>query len=145
MVRIELAEPINHWSDITELMRANWDETGFDWEFNPSQEMYQSAVNAGMMFSLAAFDEDKIVGYCTMAIVPHMHNPAVVYAANDALYVSKKYRGITGARLIKAAEVEAKRRGARYVSWHTRAGTPLAAVLERRGYIPADVVVTREL
>lgn len=145
MVRIELAQPKDHWPTIIELMQANWYETGFEFDFNPSQEMYQKAVDAGVMFSLAAFDGDTIVGYCTMLVTPHMHNPGVVFAANDALFVSKEYRGITGARLIKAAEDEAKRRGARYVSWHTRAGTQLAAVLERRGYIPADVVVMREL
>lgn len=144
MVRIELANPAEHMSAIKELMADNWAETGFDFEFNPSVEMYQRAVDLGLMFALAAFDGDRIVGYCTMMVAPHMHNPAVIAASNDALFVAKPYRGMTSARLIWAAEDEAKRRGATRVMWHTRAGTGLAEMLKRRGYSPADVVVERK-
>ena len=53
--------------------------------------------------------------------------------------------GTVAARLIAAAEAEAKRRGASRFCWHTRAGTGMAAMLERRGYRPADVVVFKEI
>ena len=145
MIRIELVDPAKYMSSIKELMNENWAETGFDFEFNPSVEMYQKAVDAGVMFALAAIDGEQIVGYCTMLVGPHMHNQDIIAASNDALYVTKAYRGMTSARLIKAAEEEAKRRGAIRVMWHTRAGTGLAAMLERRGYSPADVIVMKGL
>lgn len=146
MVRIELANPADHMDAIKQLMADNWAETGFDFDFNPSVEMYQRAVDQGVMFALAAFDGDRVIGYCTMMVAPHLHNPAVIAASNDALFLAKAYRnGMTAARLIKAAETEAKSRGASRVMWHTRAGTGLAAMLERRGYKPADVVVEKGL
>ena len=145
MVRITLADPAVYMQRITALMRDNWEETGFDFEFAPSVEMYQQAVANGVMFALAAIDGDDVIGYCTMAVTPHMHNPSMIVAANDALFVRKDRRGIVSARLITAAEDEAKRRGASRVLWHTRAGTGLASMLERRGYTPSDVVVMKEI
>jgi GNAT superfamily N-acetyltransferase len=145
MVRITLADPAVYMQRISALMLDNWEETGFDFEFAPSVEMYQQAVAKGVMFALAAVDGDDVIGYCTMAVTPHMHNPSVIVAANDALFVRKDRRGIVSARLIVAAEDEAKRRGASRVLWHTRAGTGLAHMLERRGYTPSDVVVMKEI
>lgn len=128
-----------------DLMADNWAETGFDFEFSPSVEMYQRAVSSGVMFALAAVDGEELIGYCTMVVSNHMHNPSVTFAASDALFVRKERRGVVSARLITAAEDEAKRRGATRVLWHTRAGTGLSRTLERRGYKPADVVVMKEI
>ena len=144
MSRISIVQPIDHMHEVVELMRDNWAETGFDFDFDPSPEHYQRIVNCDAMFAIAAFDDEQIVGYCTMVVTPHLHNPAVIVASNDALFVAKPYRnGLTAGRLIKAAEEESKRRGASKVLWHTRAGTGLAAMLERRGYEAADIVVMK--
>jgi GNAT superfamily N-acetyltransferase len=144
MVRISIVQPIEYMHKIVSLMRDNWDETGFDFEFNPSADAYQKVVDCNAMFVIAAFDGDDVIGYCTMIISPHLHNPDVIVASNDALFVAKPYRnGMTSGRLIKAAEDEAKRRGASKVLWHTRAGTSFAAMLERRGYQPSDIVVMK--
>lgn len=145
MVSIDLADPAVIMPAITSLMIENWSETGFDFEFRPSVDMYRSAVESGVMFALVVTLESEIIGYCTMMIHPHMHNPSVIMAGNDALFVKKQYRGIISARLIRAAEAESKKRGATRVLWHTRAGTPLADMLSRRGYKPADVVVMKEI
>lgn len=145
MVRIEIVNPAEYMLNVMPLLRDNWAETGFDFEFNPSVEAYQRLYDAGFLFALAAFDGDEIIGYCAMTVIPHMHNPDVVFASNDALYVRPDHRGITSVRLIKAAEVEAKQRGASRFLWHTRAGTPMAGMLERRGYKPVDVTVMKEI
>lgn len=145
MVRIDFADPAMVIPAITKLMVDNWEETGFDFEFRPSVDMYRHAVESGAMFVLVVCLENEIVGYCSMFVHPHMHNPKVIMAANDALFVKKEYRGIISGRLIRSAEAEAKKRGATRVLWHTRAGTALAAMLERRGYTAADVVVMKEI
>jgi GNAT superfamily N-acetyltransferase len=145
VIRFELVNRTDHMDSIRELMEANWAETGFDFPFNPSARMYQAAVDAGVMFVIMAFDGDSIVGYCSMLVHPHLHNPAMIMASNDALYVDPAYRGITGARLIRNAEQEAARRGATRVMWHTRAGTKLHSAMARRGYKPADIVMMKEI
>ena len=146
MAIIKLAQPKDLMPKITALMRENWNETGFGFDFNPAIEMYQAAVDAGLIFALEATgDNGEIVGYCTMMVTPHWHNPAVIIASNDALFVAKEHRGFISARLIIEAEKEAKKRGASRVLWHTRAGTGLAEMLRRRGYEDADVVVMKEI
>lgn len=108
--------------------------------------MYQRMFEAGIVFAVGAFKTDEIVGYCTVCVVPHMHNPSIVVASNDALFVAEAHRNGTAAgRLILTAEVEAKRRGASRFTWHCRAGTHLAVMLTRHGYEPIDNVVMKGL
>ena len=146
MAIIKLAQPKDLMPKITALMQKNWDETGFGFDFNPAMDLYQAGVDSGLIFVLVAIDVvGEIVGYCTMLVAPHWHNPAIIIASNDALFVAKEHRGFISARLIIEAEKEAKKRGASRVLWHTRAGTGLAKMLRRRGYEDADVVVMKEI
>lgn len=146
MVRIELADVATHFDSATDLMRANWAETGFDFPFAPSREFYERMQASGAWFAFAAMRDQQMVGYVSAAVTPHPFNPAVVFCASEALFVDPPYRPASvGVRLIHAAEQEGKRRGAHWMAWHCRAGTTLAAVLEQRGYTPADEVVMRRL
>ena len=92
----------------------------------------------GTMFAVAAL----------LAVIRIIRGPSIIdrMVASDALFVHPDYRGgSTGARLILEAERVATERGAMRMLWHTRAGTPLAAVLTRRGYEPADITVMKRL
>jgi GNAT superfamily N-acetyltransferase len=144
-VRYMLANPVEWMPRIRDIMSRNWSETGFQFAFNPSIEMYQRAVDAGIMFGMVALDGEQVIGYCTMMVSPTMHNPQVVIAANDALFVVPERRGIVSVRLMQAAEREAKLRGASMVCWHARAGTGMASMLARRGYAETDIVMTKEI
>lgn len=146
MLHFEIVNPAEYMPRIKAMLAENWAETGFDFDFAPDIGAYQRLYDLGICFAVAAYFEDFIVGYCTVTVVAHPHNPAVVIASNDALFVHPDMRkGLTAGRLIKAAEAEAKRRGAHKFSWHCRAGTPLADTLTRHGYEPVDVVVARSL
>jgi len=141
----------DYWDEALPLMHANWAETGFDFPFAPSRERYVRQQAAGFMFAIGAFAPEgiaeRLVGYSTAIVVAHPFNPdAVHYCCTDALFVQPEHRGsILAGRLLLATEREAKQRGATWISWHTRAGTPFAAMLERHGYAPGDVVVFKEL
>ncbi len=145
-MELRLVNPADWIDAIRSLLADNWAETGFDFELAPDVARYGALHDAGALFALAALDGDEVVGYCTAVVGAHLFNPAVLVASHDALFVARKWRGGTvAARLIAAAEAEAKRRGASRFCWHTRAGTGMAAMLERRGYRPADVVVFKEI
>ena len=146
MARVQVVNPAELIDKNRPLIQANWAETGFDFPFDPDVEAYGRLWDAGYAFAVAAFVGDEVVGYAVITVVPHPHNPAVIVAANDALFVAPAYRnGITSGRLILAAEAEAKRRGARKIVWHARAGTPLATMLQTHGYTPIDVCVGKDL
>lgn len=143
---LEIVNPAEWMPRIRPMLEANWAETGFDFPFDPDIEAYGQMYEAGLVFAVRAGFEGETVGYCTVLVTGHGHNPAVKFAANDGLYVSPAFRnGITAGRLIVKAEQEAKARGAQWFSWHCRAGTSLDEVLKARGYQPSDIVVTKEL
>ena len=146
MVKIAIVNPVDWIPKIKRLMDENWAETGFDFEFAPDIEMYARMYEVGFMFALAAFDDDVVVGYCTVTVIPHPYNQNVLMASNDALFVSPAYRkGTLTGRLMKTAESESKRRGANRFLWHCRAGTTFADVLVNHGYKPVDVILSKEI
>lgn len=146
MTTIAIVNPAEWMPKVADLLEANWAETGFDFPFSPDIDAYQRMFDAGVIFAVAAMDRDRVVGYCTVVVVPHMHNPSVVVASNDALFVVPEYRhGLVAGRLIVAAEAEAKRRGAQRFTWHCRAGTNLSDMLCKHGYMPVDNVVMKGL
>lgn len=127
------------------LARDNWQETGFGFPFAPSYAHYAAMEAAGLLVFVGAFDGDNLVGYCTAIVTGHPYNPDVIMANSDALFVAHDHRGgALPGRLIRFVEREAKARGATRMLWHARAGTPLASVMERRGYRPVDMIVMKE-
>lgn len=128
------------------LMQDNWRETGFDFEFAPSRQIYETAQANGVLLALGAFHNEELVGYATAVLTEHAFNPTVKMCLTDALFVSPAYRsGTLPGKLMLTVERIAKERGAKFVMWHTRAGTKLADVLRKRGYLDADTVVMKEL
>lgn len=149
MPRMRIAEVniAEHVDRCLALLDENWAETGFDFPLDPDRRQYIAAQEAGILFALAAFDGEEVVGYSTAFVSPHHFNPAVVMCHSDALFVARSHRDSSaGARLIAETERVARERGAHRMLWHTRAGTALADVLSSRpAYQPADVVVVKDL
>lgn len=144
-MRVAEIQIADNFEQALPLLRANWEETGFDAPFDPSKEQYVAMQECGALFAIGAFDGDQIIGYSTAIIVPYAHSQHYRYCATDALFVTPAYRHATiGARLIAETERIAQARGARFIAWHTRAGTGFAEVLGKRGYEPADVVMVRK-
>lgn len=146
MLVIREIQAADHIGKVQKLLAENWAETGFDFDLCPDGAMMQRLQDADLLFVLGAFDDDVLVGYSSALITPHTYNPSIVCCNSDALFVRRAWRprGV-GARLILETERVAAEKGASRMLWHTRAGTPLAAALERRGYQPADVIVMKEI
>jgi GNAT superfamily N-acetyltransferase len=145
-MNIQLADLNKHWDGASELFQANWAETGFDFEFDPRVEVYQAMQDTGRWFAMVALDGDDVVGYSSAVVAGHPFNPSVICCASDSLFVRPDLRPTSlGARLIRATEAEAKRRGAVRMLWHTRAGTALSSTMLRRGYVSVDTVVMRSI
>ncbi len=131
---------------ILPMIRENWAETGFDFEISPDVATYAAMQEADQLIAIGAFDGGEMVGYSTAMIGGHIFNPSVIICQSDALFVRKSHRHSTiGGRLMIQTEDIAKHRGAHFMLWQTRAGTPLAGSLLRRGYEPADVALIKGL
>ncbi len=140
---VQIAE---HVDKITELLQANWAETGFDFDFCPNFESYIEGQRQGLIIALAAFDGDEIIGYSTAVLHHHLFNPELIFCTNDALFLLPEYRkSINSARLILETERVAKERGAHQMMWHGRTGTPLAEILFNHGYQIDSIAMRRRL
>jgi GNAT superfamily N-acetyltransferase len=145
-MRILVVNPAEYLERVRPLVQAHWREAGFDFEPQPDAAAYARLHDAGVLFALVAMEGDEVAGYCTVIVSPHLHNPTIKVAASDALFVlPDARRSLTAGRLIRAAEDEARERGADRFTWNTRAGSGLAEMFRAHGYAPADEVVMRAL
>lgn len=146
MIEVRECSLIDTIDRITDLMQANWDETGYDFEFNPNVDFYKKLDAAGLLLAVGAFDGDEVVGYSLSTVIAHPFNNAVRMCNADVLFLRKDHRGTkVGARLMSQTERLAKERGAHRMLWHARGGTNLAEVLKKRGYTLADEVMMKGL
>jgi hypothetical protein len=135
-----------HIDNALPLMALNWDETGFDFPFDPDTEHYKRMEDIGLVFAVGAFDMGELIGYAVVAVTAHPHSKRVLCGLTDAVYVHPAYRtGATVHRLRKAVRDGVKTRGGQYVLWHTRGGTDFAQCLIKRGGQVVDIVVMEDL
>lgn len=143
---VELLRPEQFVAQALPLARANWSETGWPFEFAPNTELYDKLHALGLWFAVGAFAGAELTGYCTALVAPSGFNAHVRVCTVEALYVRPTSRGgSAAARLKRALEAEAAARGAQHVLWHAPVGSAWAETLQRRGYLPRDIVLTRRL
>lgn len=146
MLTIREIVAADHIDSVQDMLAANWSETGFDFELRPAVDLIAQLQDMGLLFVLGAFVGTRMVGYSSAMVAPHTYNPDVICCNSDALFVLPGWRNTSvGARLIAETEKVASARGATRMLWHTRAGTPLAAAMKKRGYLPADEIVMKRI
>ncbi|MDD4913298.1 MAG: GNAT family N-acetyltransferase [Sideroxydans sp.] len=146
MRRYEFVNPAEYIPQITDLLRANWAETGVDFPLEPDVTIYQTLHDMGIGLALAVFEDDVIIGYCTATMTPHQFNSKILCCVHDALYIRPdKRHGSIFQRIKSMIEQEAAKRGATRMFWHCRAGTGLADSLIKHGYEHVDTVVMGRL
>lgn len=132
-----------------DLLREHWEEVALNkavMVLEPDEERYQKLEADGTFFALGAFCDGELAGYSGNFITQHIHYASLCYANNDVLFVAKQHRNSPlGLRLIRETEIEARRRGARMMSWHAKENTPLANILPRMGKRIQDIIFSSEL
>lgn len=131
------------------LNQDHWDEVGgiagqceLDIDFN----MYLTLQSQGILIMVAAYDDDKLVGYVSCSRAPHPHHKGKIFASTDAFYVAPKYRGITGTKLIKFTEALLRdRHSVDYFSIIANTNFRIDSWANRMGYQESDIVYTKKL
>lgn len=147
MADIRAVSVTEHAEEVGALIAENWAESGLaDHKLNISlrSDKYVELERSGVLFALAAFDGDRIVGYSVNFVSRLMHSADTVFASNDVIFLSKDHReGKLGMGLIRKTEEEAKRRGAMLMVWGAKPGSRFAALLPRLGYEAGEVSFVR--
>jgi GNAT superfamily N-acetyltransferase len=131
------------------LLRAHWEEVAKRRDLMvlaPDWDRYEALESAGVLVSLGAFVDGRLVGYSVTIVGPHLHYVGLIYGQNDVIYVAPEHRkSRIGLSLIRETERLSAERGAKLVSWHAKEGTSLHAMLPRLGYSVHETIFTREL
>ena len=104
-------------------------------KLNPDWKQYakMDAVNALRVYT--ARSGGDLVGYFVVVVSKSLHYQDHLFATNDIIYLSPKYRkGTAGIRLIKYAEEQVKAEGITLLVINTKAHAPFDAILERQGF-----------
>jgi predicted GNAT superfamily acetyltransferase len=131
------------------LLQAHRDELAMAkhlMEVAPNWDAYHALEQCGALLALVAYLGDEIVGYSVNFIGPHMHDAALRYAHNDALYVKPEHRGgRMGLKLMRETELFVRERGARMMMWHAKPDTALEKILPRMGYGVEEIMFCKEI
>lgn len=108
-------------------------------------DFFRQSEKNGLIFIVGAVQAGNIIGYSITFVLPDMHTASVL-ASNDVIYLAPEHRrGLTAARLVRATEDEASRRGASFMQWNPLVGSRFSKLLELRGYAARSVTYRKEL
>ena len=147
MTRIATFNPPDWYDQIEALGQLHKVETEAHLHDQPcvlNRTLYDALFAAGSLVCIGAFVDDRIIGYAIAVVSPHPHY-ALTAAQHDSLFIHPDHRAPRLAlRLVEAVEAECKARGASFIAWHAKPGTPFARLLERRARLE-EHVYTKEL
>lgn len=134
MLSFKRARIADYIDSLDDLVRANWDEmaSDFGFEVNLNKEAYINLEVAGFMFAIAMLSDDKLVGYATFTVTPHLFNSARIGANTDGIFIAKEHRNATtGGLLLRAVREYARELGAQVVLWHAQPNSVFNNLLAR--------------
>jgi len=104
-----------------DLIQAHQQEIDGREGFQLQETPYKRMEELGCLIVVGVFAEGALVGYAVAYMTVDMHYGGEILAVSDALYVSPDHRyGMTGIRLMRAIEAEAKRKGAVRFNWRVK-------------------------
>jgi len=120
------------------LLQAHWEEIALNKDsvpLDPDWDGYVNVEAAGLLHIITARDDSKLIGYAAYFITPNLHYRSLREANSDIFYLSPEHRkGLTGLKLMKAAEVELKAIGVNKIINKVKKHFDLGPLFERIGY-----------
>lgn len=110
------------------------------------ESMYLQMEQSGVLTIMAAYEEDRLIGFLSMlvSVLPHY---GVQVGATESYFVAEKYRATgAGLRLLKDAEKAAEAQGATAMLVSAPIGSRLDTVLSNKtSYEPVNTIYVRTL
>ena len=128
--------------EMQELFKEHWEEIANykdKFPLNPRYDQYRLLDNAKLLHTMTAREDGKIIGYCVFIVMPHMHYQDCLFAMNDVIFVSKKYRhGSVGTKLLMFAKEELTKLGVDRACLHVKVNHDFSPLLERLGFTKTE-------
>ena len=124
--------------EIEPLLEQHWAEIACDKELmklDPNWEAYAQIEAAGALHCTTVRADGELVGYAIYFVVPNLHYRNVRVADSDIFWLAPAQRkGMTGIKLIKAAEKTLAGLGVGKIIHKVKLHNDVGRVFERMGY-----------
>lgn len=134
-IEVKIVDPIANFDAAAPMLVANWAETGTTMPFNleDTRKFYGHLAEIGLLFAVAAYLADELIGYCIVTVVPFPMNHAYRVCNADGIYILPEYRGaLVLGRMMDAVRFIAKDNNVNWIQWHAAEGSPFVDVLAAR-------------
>ena len=129
------------------MTEAHWKEVGpypDKLVFKPRWDFYEAAYSQDKLGIYTVRQDVKLVGYLVILADFHPHHNDSVFATADGLYIDPAYRGGRVAwRLMKFAEQDLKRRGAKVLTIASPSCLPIDRGLSSLGFDKLETVYSK--
>ena len=136
-------------SEAMPLIEAHWQEIALHQDtiqLNPNWQQYFRLEEEGKLHVYTAREDEKLVGYFVMIVVPHLHYSDHSFAHNDVIYVDPEYRkGFTAWRLIKFATEQLELAGVSVMMINIKRHKPFDKLLQRLGFTETESIYSKRL
>tara|TARA_R100001086_G_scaffold147202_1_gene77917 strand:+ start:185 stop:724 length:540 start_codon:yes stop_codon:yes gene_type:complete len=144
------------WEELYPILQEHWDELGMasgPKELLVDKFMYQQANKQEDHVVLIARrivrgKPREIIGYVSAFIAQHQHHIHTRFAQVDCLFIRKQFRrGLLGYKFIRDIEAAIKTHDhcVTYLQLFTNSNLDLSPIMGRLGYVPSDIVYTKEI
>jgi len=102
----------------------------------PDTDRYQKLQDVGMLSNIIAYEDEMMVGYAIIFLVPHMHYSDDIFAMVDVIFMDPEARNSRGGLvLINHVERICKEKKASVLTYHTKpAHATIEKILYRKGF-----------
>lgn len=105
--------------EVMPLLLQHWEEIALNKAavpLDPRWDMYEVLEEKGNFLAVTARCDNKIIGYAAYFITLNFHYKSLIVGESDIFYLAKPYRkGMTGVRLLQAAENELLSSGVNFI------------------------------
>lgn len=124
--------------DIKPLLEKDWLEIEHSKHtrvLDPDWEAYYKVESSDMLRIFTVRDDNLLVGYFVVLLIPSLHNKGLVQGVVDIIYLDKEYRkGFTGYKLFKFSEKCLREDNIKVMHVTTTEINPIDPILDRLGY-----------
>lgn len=137
------------WTEMSALWNEHWQEVALNRDvipLDPDLAQYAELERTGALHVVVARDRGAIVGYHISIVRAHLHYRRSLSAFTDVYFLRSTHRkGLTGVRLIKAAEATLSARGVQKMFTGTKVSLDMSAIFERLGWTETERLFTKVL
>lgn len=135
------------FAEMSALWTEHWEEVAINRDvikLDPDLDQYAELERSGALHVVVARERGAIVGYHISIVRPHLHYRRSLSAFTDVYFLRKSHRaGMTGVRLIKAAEESLRARGVQKMFTGTKLHMDMGPIFERLGWTPTETLFTK--